>query len=226
VVPPPCSEFSELLTLLDGVDDCCTAPFSFVRPFEFWKDDCDPATPVEPSLVLCALSAFFLLLKRNDIVPFEGGNLLCYANLPPKLFMFAITRNSFVCKERFEVLPIVGQEIFSERTNRVPARDGWGSAIEERREGACTTSSGPQREQNRRTTTDSFLEVGDVAWVVNLELIVIVGVGGGPGCRSLTLPNNSLGSKVKMGRDSGSTSSSSLCLPDSLSRFDIGKGAA
>ena len=74
---PPCSEFIELLTLLVGVDDCCTAPFSFIR----WKDDCDPATPLEPSLVApCALSAFFLLLKRNAIVP-SAGSRLYYANV-------------------------------------------------------------------------------------------------------------------------------------------------
>lgn len=46
-----------------------------MRPFELLNDDCDPATPLEPSLVPCALSAFFLLLKRNAIVPFEAGNL-------------------------------------------------------------------------------------------------------------------------------------------------------
>jgi hypothetical protein len=56
-----------------------------MRPFELLKDDCDPATPFEPSLVPCALSAFFLLLKRNAIVPFEAGNLVCYANLPRTL---------------------------------------------------------------------------------------------------------------------------------------------
>jgi hypothetical protein len=94
-VPPPCSEFIELLTLLEGVDDCCTAPFSFMRPFELLKEDCDPATPFEPSLVPCALSAFFLLLKRNAIVPFEAGNLLCYANLLQTLLVFVISRNLF-----------------------------------------------------------------------------------------------------------------------------------
>jgi hypothetical protein len=94
-VPPPCSEFIELLTLLEGVEDCCTAPFSFMRPFELLKEDCDPATPFEPSLVPCALSAFFLLLKRNAIVPFEAGNLLCYANLPRTLVVFVISRNLF-----------------------------------------------------------------------------------------------------------------------------------
>jgi hypothetical protein len=87
-----------------------------MRPLELLKDDCDPATPFEPSLVPCALSAFFLLLKRNAIVPFEAGNLLCYANLPqgaadtrdiPEIF--------FVWSGKFEVPVEVGQEILSER---------------------------------------------------------------------------------------------------------------
>jgi hypothetical protein len=100
-VPPPCSEFIELLTLLEGVDDCWTAPFSFMRPFELLKDDCDPATAFEPSLVACALSAFFLLLKRNAIVPFEAGNLLYYANLPPALLVVVIS--SYLLRLRCEV---------------------------------------------------------------------------------------------------------------------------
>jgi hypothetical protein len=79
----PCSEFIELFTLLAGVV-CCTAPFSLImRPLELlWRDDCDPATPFfsEASLVAWILSAFFLLLKRNAIVPFEAGNLVNYTN--------------------------------------------------------------------------------------------------------------------------------------------------
>jgi hypothetical protein len=59
-----------------------------MRPFELLKDDCDPATALEPSLVACAFSAFFLLLKRNAIVPFKAGNLACYANLPQALLVF------------------------------------------------------------------------------------------------------------------------------------------
>jgi hypothetical protein len=34
------------------------------------------------------LSAFFLLLKRNAIVPFEAGNLSRYANAPQTLLVF------------------------------------------------------------------------------------------------------------------------------------------
>ena len=97
-VPPPCSEFIELLTLLEGVDDCCTAPFSFMRPFELLNDDCDPATPLEPSLAPCAFSAFFLLLKRNAIVPFAAGNLVFYANVRQPVLRLFDTRKLFVCE--------------------------------------------------------------------------------------------------------------------------------
>lgn len=66
VTPAPCKDVIELLTLLEGVDTCCTAPFSLTLPFELWKEDCDPgmsfvAWPFSP--------ACFLLLKRNAIVP-------------------------------------------------------------------------------------------------------------------------------------------------------------
>jgi hypothetical protein len=71
-----------------------------MRPFELWKDDCDPATPFEPSLAPCAFSAFFLLLKRNAIVPFEAGHPLCYANQPQTLLVFVITGYLFVCIEK------------------------------------------------------------------------------------------------------------------------------
>ena len=93
-VEPPCSEFIELFTLLPGVEDCCTAPFSFIRPFALCRDDCDPATPFgPPSFAAWALSAFFLLLKRNAIVPFEAGNLSIYANAPQTLPLFFNARN-------------------------------------------------------------------------------------------------------------------------------------
>ena len=57
------------------------------RPFELWREDSDPAIPLEPSLAAWALSAFFLLLKRNAIVPFETGNLELYANEPQLLLI-------------------------------------------------------------------------------------------------------------------------------------------
>jgi hypothetical protein len=66
-----------------------------MRPFELLKDDCDPATPFEPSLVACALSAFFLLLKRNAIVPYEASNLLRYTNLLQPLLVFVVSRSRF-----------------------------------------------------------------------------------------------------------------------------------
>ncbi len=70
-VPPPCSELIELFTLLVGVADCCTADFSLMRALEP-NAACDAATAPEASFAAWALSAFFLLLKRNAMVPCGG----------------------------------------------------------------------------------------------------------------------------------------------------------
>lgn len=45
---PPAKEFTELLTLLRGVDDCGGRPvFSFIAgfPLALWSDDTEPAAP-------------------------------------------------------------------------------------------------------------------------------------------------------------------------------------
>lgn len=98
-VPPPLNEFIELLTLLDGVEDCCTALFSLLLPFALWIDDCDPATTLEPSFMAWAwvLSACFLLLKRNAIVPCAAGShQLCYPSGPQTLRKVA-SQSAFDC---------------------------------------------------------------------------------------------------------------------------------
>lgn len=99
---PPWSEFIELLTLLDGV--VC---FSFIRPFALCREDCDPAT----SLVPWALSAFFLLLNRNAIVPFEAGGLLSYADAPQNLQnVFSNVRNRGLVESCRGVCSVGGAE--------------------------------------------------------------------------------------------------------------------
>ena len=87
-VPPPCNEFIELLTLLEGVVDCCTAPFSLILAFSLRREACDPAAPFGASLAVCVLSAFFLLLKKNAIVPCAAGNPVHYANPRRILLLF------------------------------------------------------------------------------------------------------------------------------------------
>jgi hypothetical protein len=152
-------------------------------------------------------------------VPFEADNLLCYANLPQTLLVLVISGNLFVWSERFEVPPIVGQEILYERAQGFPAGEGWGSAMAARR------PQDRRGEQNRRATAEVFLEVEDVVGVARLEIMGNVEVGPVPGCRSLARRNNSLGSEDEMGRDLGSKTNQ-LCLPGSLLRLDIGKDAA
>jgi hypothetical protein len=59
-----------------------------------------------------ALSAFFLLLKRNAIVPFVAGNLVFYANARQPVLRLFDTRKFLFVGEMFEVWLVVGQEIF------------------------------------------------------------------------------------------------------------------
>lgn len=94
VVVPPCNEFIELFTLPEGVVVRCTAPlFSFGRPPAFWSDNWELATELGPSFAAWAFSAFFLLLKRNAIVPCEAYYFLCESDLPTILLSSFSSRN-------------------------------------------------------------------------------------------------------------------------------------
>jgi hypothetical protein len=85
-VAPPGKELKELLILLPGVTWGAPLSFCIIRPVALpcWED-CGRGGP--PSLDDWVLSAFFLLLKRNAIVPCAAGDLECYANaLNPQVF--------------------------------------------------------------------------------------------------------------------------------------------
>lgn len=82
-IPFPLSDVIELLTLLDGVTRCswlAALSTSLLRAFALCNDDAEAATPLGTSLALCDLSAFFLLLNRNAIVPFEASSSSHYLN--------------------------------------------------------------------------------------------------------------------------------------------------